>query len=136
MAGLIDIAPLTETVEVRGQKATVSGLSVQGLAALLFRFPDLSRMWATSKWDMGALLAMSDDILAAIIAAGVAELDEARAANLALDEKAELLGAIVKVTMPRGPIPFMAALTKLMGSGGSGDDVKAPALKSLLRSKR
>ena len=68
-------------------------------------------------------------------AAGVRQLDEENAGRLALDEKAELLGAIVRVTMPRGPGPFVEALTGLMGSVGAGQSQKAPATKSPKQSK-
>lgn len=135
MADLISIAPLTETVEVRGVKVAVSGVSAQGIAGLLFRFPEVRKMWATGKWDAESLLSMSDEILAAVIASGVRQIDEANAANLALDEKAELLGAIVRVTMPRGPGPFVEALTALMGSVGAGPSPRAPGMKSPQRSK-
>jgi hypothetical protein len=135
MAGLLSIAPLTETVEVRGVPTAVTGVTAQGIAQLLFRFPDLRKMWSTGKWDTDQLLVMSDDILSAIIAAGVAGIDEVNAANLALDEKAELLGAVIRVTMPRGPVPFMDTLTRLMG-GVSGEALpKAPVTKSLKPSK-
>lgn len=135
MADLLSIAPLTEFVDVRGAKATVTGVSAKGIAGLIFRFPELRKMWASGKWDMAALLDLSDDILTALVAAGVAELDEANAANLALDEKAELLGAIVRVTMPRGPVPFVEAVTSLIGGVG-GLSAKAPATKSPRPSKR
>lgn len=126
MADLLSIAPLTETAEVRGASVTVKGVSVAAIAQLLYRFPDFRKAWATGKWDTDQMLAMSDDMMAAIIAAGVVEIDEANAINLALDEKAELLGAVMRVTMPRGPVPFVQALTKLMGSVGVEASAKAP----------
>lgn len=130
MADLLSIAPLTEIVEVRGARASVNGVTAQGIAQLLFRFPDLRKMWATGNWDTDQLLAMSDEILSAVIAAGVTELDEANAVNLALDEKAELLGAVIRVTMPRGPVPFMESLTKLVGGVGAEALAGAQATKS------
>lgn len=136
MADLLSIAPLTETIEVRGAKVSVSGVTARGIADLLFRFPDLRKMWGTGQWDLAALLAMSDDILAAVIAAGCRQIDEENAGNLALDEKAELLGAIVRVTMPRGPGPFVEAVTGLMGSVGGGRSPVAPGTKSQRQSKR
>ena len=137
MASLLNIAPLTESVEVRGAQIPVRGVTAQGIAQLLFRFPELRKMWSTGKWDTDQLLAMSDDILAAVIAAGIDDDPdtEASARNLALDEKAELLGAVIRVTMPRGPAPFMESLTKLMG-GVSGEALpKGLATKSPKPSK-
>jgi hypothetical protein len=120
MPDLLSIAPLTETVEVRGAKVQVRGVSAQGVVGLLTRFPALNKMWATGKWDNNQLLALSDDILVAILVAGVTNLDEKNAANLALDEKAEILSVILRVTMPRGPVPFMATLTAMLGAVGGG----------------
>jgi hypothetical protein len=132
MAQLIDIAPLTETVRIRGAKIPVRGVTAQGIASLLFRFPELHKMWATGTWDTDQLLAMSDDVLAAVIAAGIdGDPDtESNARNLALDEKAELLGAIVRVTMPRGPVPFMETLAGLMGGVNGVPSLKGRASKS------
>lgn len=129
MAGLLNIAPLAETVDIRGSAATVTGVSVKGIADLIFRFPDLRKAWGAGKFDAAVLLEMSDDIVNAVIAASVEELDEANAANLALDEKAEIIGAAIRVTMPRGPVPFMAALTKLVEGVGAGPSPKARATK-------
>lgn len=128
MPDLLSIAPLTETVDVRGEEAIVNGVPVKAIAGLLARFPSLRKMWATGQWDAEQLLSMSDDVIGAVIAAGV-NIDEANAANLALDEKAELLAAIVRVTMPRGPGPFMATLTALMGTVGGAASPTAPGSK-------
>lgn len=126
MPDLLSIAPLTETVEVRGAEVQVCGVAAKSIVGLLTRFPELRKMWGTGKWDIDHLLSMSDEILAALIAAGVTNIDEANAAHLALDEKAELMSAIIRVTMPRGPVPFMATLTGMLGSvGGAKASPKA-----------
>ncbi|TPN53987.1 hypothetical protein [Mesorhizobium sp. B1-1-7] len=134
MPDLLSIAPLTETVPVRGVAAVVRGVAVQSIADLLARFPDLRKMWASGQWDYAKLLGMTDEILAAVVSAGVEGLDEANAANLALDEKAELLAAILRVTMPRGPAPFAASLTALMGTVGGAASPVAPATTLRARS--
>lgn len=134
MPDLLSIAPLAETVPVRGQDVVVHGVDVHSIAGLLSRFPDLRKMWATGQWDYAQLLGMSDEMLSAVIAAGVDVLDEANAANLALDEKAELLTSILRMTMPRGPGPFVATLTALMGTVGGGASPTAPATTSRSRS--
>lgn len=130
MPDLLSIAPLTEIVDVRGAEAIVKGVPVKAIAGLLARFPDLRKMWATGKWDAEQFLSMSDDVIGAVIAAGCANIDEENAANLALDEKADLLAAIIRVTMPRGPGPFMATLTGLMGTVGGGASPTAQPSKS------
>ncbi|RUY19972.1 hypothetical protein EN981_36910, partial [Mesorhizobium sp. M7A.F.Ca.CA.001.13.2.1] len=118
MPDLLSIAPLTATVPVRGDQAIIRGVEVQTIADLLFRFPDLRKMWARGNFQIEPLLGMSDTIIAALIAAGCSNIDEANAKNLSLDEKAELLAAIVRVTMPRGAAPFVAALTEMAGPVG------------------
>ncbi|RWB85914.1 MAG: hypothetical protein EOQ52_20395 [Mesorhizobium sp.] len=130
MPDLLSIAPLTEIVEVRGAEAVVHGVPVKAIASLIARFPDLRKMWATGKFDAAPLLGLSDEVIGAVIAAGCANIDEENAANLALDEKAELLAAIIRVTMPRGPGPFMATLTALLGTVGGAASPTAPASKS------
>lgn len=130
MPDLLSIAPLTETVEVRGAEAVIRGVPVKAIAGLIARFPDLRKMWATGKFDAEPLLGMSDEVIGAVIAAGCANIDEENAGNLALDEKAEFLAAIIRVTMPRGPGPFMATLTALLGTVGGGASPTAPASKS------
>lgn len=121
MANFIDIAPLSETVTVRGQQVTVRGIELEHIAKLLFRFPDLREMMAKQTWDVERIGALAKPLQCALIAAGVDEIDEAGAANLALGEKVELLEKLVRITMPGGPVPFMRALTGLMGVVGAGE---------------
>lgn len=130
MPDLLSIAPLAESVPVRGAKASVKGVDVGEIVGLLQRFPKIRKMWATGQWDVEQLLGMSNEAISAVIAAGCANIDEANAANLALGEKTELLAAIVRVTMPRGPGPFMATLTALLGTVGGGASPTVPASKS------
>ena len=130
MPDLLSIAPLTETVPVRGAKAVVCGVDIEEIVGLISRFPKIRKMWASGQWDIEQLLGMSKEAVAALIAAGCSNIDEANAKNLALDEKAELLAVIVRVTMPRGPGPFMATLTALMGTVGGAASPTAPVSKS------
>ncbi|MDX8513525.1 phage pre-tape measure protein [Mesorhizobium captivum] len=134
MPDLLSIAPLTESVPVRGAKAIIRGVDIEEIIGLISRFPKIRKMWATGQWDVEQLLGMSREAVAAVIAAGCSNIDEANARNLALDEKAEILAAIIRVTMPRGPGPFMATLTALMGTVGGAASPTAPASKSRKRS--
>lgn len=121
MAGLVDIVPAVEVVEVRGLELEVSGLTVEGIGGLLLRFPELRKMFETRSLDLEALLKCSDKLIAALIAAGTGsaanKAAEKAAAGLALGEKAEVLAAILRVTMPKGVGPFV----KLMDAFGMGD---------------
>lgn len=117
MAGLLDIAPAVEAVEIRGNAVDVYGVSVKGIAYLLQRFPELRMMMSGKSVDPEALLAVGGDAVAAIIAAGTGypgdKQAEEIAGKLALDEQADLLAAIVKLTMPGGIGPFVQKLNGL-----------------------
>lgn len=108
MPGLIDITPAVETIDVRGHNVTVSGLSVEAIGGLFLRFPQFREMVETNKYDIPSLLKMSDEAIGAIIAASCGgAFSEQTAGLLVLAEKAEILGAILRITMPRGPGPFV-----------------------------
>lgn len=117
MVGLIDIAPATEAVEVEGSKVEVHGVSASGLAHLLGRFPELRKLMTGMEVDAGQLMAVGGEAVAAIIAAGCGypgdERAESLAARLSLDTQADLLGAILRLTLPKGLGPFVAKLTAL-----------------------
>jgi hypothetical protein len=141
MVGLIDIVPVDEKVVVRGKPVSVSGVSVEGIGRLLFRFPELRKMAETGKWNADELLTLSDDIVCAILAAGTGMPGnvqaEAGAMNLSIGEKAALLSAIIRVTMPQGVGPFTEALTEMLGSvSAASRSVKVPATKSRKPPKR
>ena len=133
MVDLLSIAPLIETVEVRGAKVPVKGTNAKGIIGLLNRFPDLMKMWSKGEWETNTLLELSDEVLAALISSGVESLDEANAMNLSLDEKVELIGAVIRVTMPRGPVPFVESLVRLMDSVGGPEGASRKALAMKLR---
>jgi hypothetical protein len=65
------------------------------------------------------LIALGGEAVAAIIAAGCGypgdEKAEAIAGSLSLDAQADLLAAVLRLTLPRGIGPFVAKLTGLAG---------------------
>ncbi|RWQ12334.1 hypothetical protein [Mesorhizobium sp.] len=141
MAGLLDIAPLTEKVPVGGAKVEVFGVSAKGVAVLLARFPEL-RLLMTGR-DVGPekLMAMGGDVVEAIIAAGIGfpgdDAQEEAAGRLNVEAQADLLAATLRLTFPNGLGPFVEKLTALgavMG-GGAAVSAKAPATKSRPRSR-
>ena len=89
MVGLIDIAPGVETVGVQGALVEVHGVSANGLALLLGRFPDLRKLMTGLEVETGQLMAIGGEAVAAIIAAGCGypgdEKAEAVASKLSLD---------------------------------------------------
>jgi hypothetical protein len=126
MTSLLDIAPLSTTVMLRGVERPVTGIGVEGIIYLLQRFPILgallSQRDASALMSPAALLAMAPDAVDAIIATGLGHRNspetEAALHNLVLDEQIECLTKIMEVTMPRGVVPFVEMLNKMGSKGG------------------
>lgn len=134
MVGLLDIAPLTEKVSVGGATVEVSGVSASGIISLIARFPEFRLLMTGKEVDVGSLIAMGGQAVAAIIAAGVGfpgdEAQEAAAARLPLEAQTDILAAIIKVTLPNGIGPFFEKLTALLAvKDGAGALAKARATK-------
>src|SRR4051812_2826892 len=106
MVGLIDIAPKTEAIDVQGTSVSVHGVSAKGVAKLLGRFPELRMLMTGQNVETEKLMAMGGDAVAAIIAAGCGypgdEKAETVAGSLAVAAQADLLAAILRVTLPAG----------------------------------
>ena len=142
MVGLIDIAPAIETVDVQGTSVTVHGVSAKGLASLLGRFPELRMLMTGQEVQTEQLMAMGGDAVAAVIAAGCGypgdETAETVAGKLSLDAQADLLAAILRLTLPKGVGPFVEKLTALgsiLGTDAAPSDT-APASKLRKQSTR
>ena len=141
MASLLDVIPAGARVSVRGVEVEVSGVSAKGAALLLARFPELRDLMVGKSVDVSALLAMGGDAVSAVIAAGCGKPGdaamEAVADGLGLDEQADLLSAILKLTMPGGVAPFvekLAGLGGILNPEGAGPGT-VPATNSPKRSK-
>jgi hypothetical protein len=117
VVGLLDIAPTGQDVPFRDGTLRVRGVGAKGLSRLFSRFPDLAKMVQGGGIDVGALLALGGDAIAAVIAEGLGqpgdEATEAKVDDLTFDEVADLLEAILRQTMPGGVVPFAARLEKL-----------------------
>ena len=124
MVGLVDIAPVTSTILVRGQDITITGVSARGIALLLARFPELRAVMTGREVALDDLLKLGGDVIAAIIAAGTGapgDVDAEKAAdNLTLEEQADLLASIAELTMPRGLGPLVERLSRLGLLAGGG----------------
>ena len=137
MVGLVDIAPASETVEVRGERVEVVGVSAAGIAGLLARFPELRRAVSGGEIELDRIIALGGEIVGAIIAAGCGapgdEQAEAVATRLPLEAQADLLEAILRATMPKGVGPFveklrrMGVLINLKPLGGDAQSTTGPA---------
>lgn len=133
MPGILDIAPSREVVTIRGTEVEVLGVSAQGFADLIGRFPELRKLMTGMEVDADALFRLAGSAVAPIIAAGTGapgdEKAEAVAASLNVDEQSELLEAIVRQTFPRGIGPFAERLGGLAQSLGGAASPTAPASK-------
>jgi hypothetical protein len=115
MVGLIDIAPATE--EVAGVK--VYGVSARGIAHLLNRFPEIQKLMAGVKLDLGVddIIKLAPDAVSAIIAAGIGKpgdpQTEEEVDRLSLEMQLDFIEAILRLTMPRGVGPFVEKLSSL-----------------------
>ena len=152
MVGLPDIAPGAETVVLGPPGAEheieVTGVSAAGIAVLLRRFPELRRLMTGQGVDVDRLIDMGPEVMAAIIAAGVGapgdEAQEVRAHRLPISAQADLLAAILRVTLPGGMRPFVAKMQAIGDSVGiegapvekAGASGKGRASRSPKRSKR
>ena len=83
----------------------------------LLRFPELRALISGREVGLDQLLALGGDIIAAVIAAGCGQVGDAlaedAAGRLALDDQAELLAAIMTLTMPQGIGPFVDKLSRM-----------------------
>jgi hypothetical protein len=136
MVGLLDIAPAAKSVTVRGSQVQVPGVSAEGIAHLLGRFPELRRMFAGGEVNLGGLQAIGGELVAAILAAGTGTPGNAEAekmaAGLGVDEQADLLEAILLATMPGGVGPFVEKVERIAGllNRDTASTPAAPVTKS------
>ena len=134
MVGLIDIAPVTTSVTIRGSDITVVGVSARGVAHLLARFPDLRALMTGREVALDEIIRLGGDVVAAIIAAGIGkpgdESQEAAVDNLSLEEQADLLFAIIRLTIPNGVGPLVEKLSSLGMNPGPGGATATPASNS------
>ena len=134
MVGLIDIAPVTTSVTIRGSDITVVGVSARGVAHLLARFPQLRALMTGRDVALDEIIRLGGDVVAAIIAAGIGkpgdESQEAAVDNLSLEEQADLLFAIIRLTIPNGVGPLVEKLSSLGMNPGPGGATATPASKS------
>lgn len=128
--GLLDILPAVDTVTVAGKKLAIRALSVTDIAYLMVRFEEVRTLMAGGKLTTERLMAMGSEAVAAICVSGVTSKKstiaerhklEAHFITLGLEQQVDILSAVVKVTLPKGPGPFVAAVTKLMSLGRSAD---------------
>jgi hypothetical protein len=136
MPSLLDIGDLTETVEFRGKKVEVQGISAQGLLVLLQKFPEL-RVVMTSGADAAVIETLTTKLpeaIVSVIAAGCGlpgdERAEAMARKISVGEQIDALRKIWNLTFPRGIANFIEALEALAGEIEVGESGKVVDTKS------
>jgi hypothetical protein len=122
MVGLLDIAELSEEVEIKGKKLEVRGISAQGIANLMSKFPDLRKL-VSGKGDEVTpeqLMDLAPGAIAIAIAAACGSpgdpAAEKIAGQLGVADQVKLLNVVLKLTFPGGFGPFVADLTHLVDS--------------------
>jgi hypothetical protein len=117
MSSLMDIAVMKSTVTVGKVEVEVQGVSVGTIARLMGRFPVMRSLLSGEDVDIPSIMAMGDQVVAAIIAAGCGlpnnEDAEVKARSLPIGTQIDLLSAILKETMPGGISPLVAKISEL-----------------------
>jgi len=125
---LTDLVAHTEEVAYGDGSFTVRGLTILQIATLLKRFPDLLRFLGTGKMETDAIAALAPDLIAAIIATGCGEPEaEDKVGLLPIGVQADVMAAIVRLTIPQGFGPFVDALTLMAENAGTVSDGKDQA---------
>ena len=119
MTTLLDIVPATEKVLVAGTELNVFGVSAEGFAVILERFPDIQKIMAGKGSSVtGAdFVKLLPQAVSTIIAAGCGYPGDAaaedKASKLSIDDQVEIISAIFRLTLPRGVGPFVDRLRAL-----------------------
>jgi hypothetical protein len=133
MVGFLDIAPSTKTVPFNGADVDVPGVSLFDAVALLRVFPKfMSILVGGGGMTVESIMAQGPDLIAAVIAAGTGSGTSKKARDkalaLPLQAQFDFVEAIIDVTMPDGPGPFVKRLTGLLNSMAAGSRAQsAPA---------
>lgn len=140
MASFLDIAPLAETVTVRGKDFEVRGLALEDLANTIYRFPQLRGLLPAAvrpgaeepALDVKSILGLGPEICAALIACATGKAgdpaEEAAIAKLGIAELFAFIEAILRLSFPGGLTPFVERLTALMGGPGAAGESLGRAL--------
>lgn len=115
---IFDLAPPTEIIEVGGEQQEIRPIGLAETLQIMARFPALSELIAGGKRQVTFVELLSSGAVPAIIASGCSRHGEAEAekkiALLDADTQATLLIPILRLTMPRGVVPFLTRVTEFM----------------------
>jgi hypothetical protein len=114
-------------VKIDGNRYTVRGVSVDAIASIVARFPDLKMLATGEAGDIiQRLIAGCGAAVGPIIAAGFGHLGdekyEQHAARMLPEYQVKFIKAIFGLTFPNGIGSFVQELTSLIG--GAGEEAK------------
>lgn len=137
MVSLVDLGPLTDSVEVRGKTFPVKGIPAECFFQLLAEIPELRRVFAEKQMSadmINALIGQAGRAVGAIIAAGTGHFGDekqiAAAMQLPVGEQTKFLTKIIGVTFPQGPAAFLDELMAFVPANAVGALGKGAATKS------
>ena len=125
MSDFLSISPAPETIAINGKKFDVHGISMQGFAHLIPRFPNLlDDLNERVKQDGGVIMASIMEVvgpaIGPIIAAGLGhpgnEEAERWPRQFGMPMQSKLLDKIAEKTMPDGFGPFVEEWGELIAS--------------------
>lgn len=130
MVSLVELAPLRDEVEVRGQKVQIKGLSADFIVTLLTKSNELRLLLAQRKLDpenaidlvTQAPVAIAECIACATNKQGDPTTIAFALTELNVGETLGMIGPIFKLTFPQGVKSFIDGLDRLAreATGGSG----------------
>lgn len=114
MADIFDLLPATDTVTVGDTETIVRSIQLGHALQIVSRFPALRQFLDGTKKEASFAEILSTGSVPAILAAGCGrfgdENAEAHFAALDADTQAQFLGAVLRLTMPRGVAPFLISI--------------------------
>ena len=139
MADLLDIAPsmAVEAVKIDGKRLVVRGLSLNAIAHIAARFPDLMVVFgATGEINMMRLIQQFGSATGPIIAAGCGHLGDEKyekaAGTMPVEYQLRLLTPIVRLTLPNGFGPLTEAMAGF--ANGAAGEMEKPVRVRLRKS--
>lgn len=117
MADIFDLVPASEFVEIGETKTEIRAIDLGQAIRIIARFPALRGLIVAGKKEITFQELLASGSIPAIIAAGLVNRhdgDEEELARLDADTQAMMLMPILRLTMPRGVIPFLTRVTEFM----------------------
>ena len=117
MADIFDLVPPREYVEVGDTKTEVRAIDLSEALHIMARFPALAALITGGKKTITFSDLLASGSVPAIIAAGLVNRrdgDEEQIARLDADTQITFINPILRLTMPRGVVPFLTRVTEFI----------------------